>query len=252
MRARELFECTAAARPDGQRESHAMNVWGVLSVMWRRWYVFVPLLVAAVALALVVPKASAPSYSVQSVIMLQAPTAVSQTVPGTTPGSTQTITKNLNPLLGNSVGLTPDSQLEGTVIMSRAKAKELHDSGFDGSYVVTPSDKQATMTVVTTDKSAAAAQKANKKVVDMITKDIDARQGVAVNDPTQRVTVVPLTDPELTQVAGVSKYRAAAAIGLAGLLLALTISVLVDAAASSRRRRRVPRAHSVGTAVGIQ
>jgi hypothetical protein len=180
--------------------------------------------------------------------MLQAPTAVSEVIPGTS----KSVTKSLNPLLGNSVGLTPDSQLEGTVIMSRASARELAATGFQGSYTVTPAAQQATMTVVTTDTNAAAAQAANKKVVAMITRDIDARQGVAVDDPTQRVTVVPLTDPELSQIAATSKYRAAAAIGLAGLILTLTISVLVDAGLSSRRRRRLPRGRAVGSAVGIQ
>ena len=223
----------------GERESRQMNLWGVLNVARRRWFIFFPLLVVVAAAALIVPKDSKPTYTVESIVLIQAPTFEHQQQPG----STNVITRAVNPLLTGDGGLAPTANLLGKIINSGTTAGLVADSGFTGSYVVISTDRQPFLTIGSTSTDKAAATAANHKVFDLIRAEIDRRQAATINDPTQTVTLGYVTKDEL-RVGQTSKLRVVAVLLIAGILVALNITVVFDAIMTSRSRRRAPRTRS--------
>ena len=216
-----------------------MNVWGVLSVVWRRWFIFVPLFAVAVAVAVIIPKDSKPAYTIESIVLVQAPTSEHQQQPG----STNVVTRPVNPLLTGDGGLAPAANLLAKVMNAGTTYGVVADTGYTGSYVVISTDRQPFLTIDTTSTDKAAAVAANHKLFDLIRAEIDKRQAATINDPTQTVTLGYVTKDE-PRIGQTSKLRVAAVLFLAGLLIALTLTVAVDAILTSRRRRRTPRARS--------
>jgi hypothetical protein len=215
--------------------------------MWRRWYVFVPLLAIAAATGVIVPKDSQPSYTIESIVLMQYPT---QEV-FTEPGSTVPVHRTLNPLLVNNGGLAPAASLLATVMSASSTAGTVSTT-FPGSYSVVATDKQPLLTIDTTSGDKAAAKTANHTVFDLMVAQINKQQSATISDPTQKVTLGYVTQDELS-VAKTSKYRAMAVLLVAGILVALTLTVLFDAAVSRRGRRRAPRGTRTATAseVGV-
>ena len=216
-----------------------MNVWAMFSVMWRRWYIFLPLVAASVAVALLIPKASPPAFTVESTVMVQAPTAQLEQVPG----STTVTTVPVNPLLVGSANLAPVAGLLARVMNSSASATALRDINFDGTYtVVAPDLRQSLLTIDTVSDNRSAAVAANHKLYEMLATEIDRRQSSVINKPTEKVTVAYVVNDEI-RVGITSKLRAAAVLLLAGVLITLAVTVFADSMLSRRSRRSGVRRH---------
>ena len=225
-----------------------MNLWAVLRVTWRRWYVFLPLLALTLAAAVTIPKTSAPTYTVQSTVLVQPPLQSHDTDPATG----KTTTRTLNPLTLNRGDMTPVAQSLERIMATPHVAQALVDSHFDGGFsVAQTSNNEPVLRVLSTDKDESAALKASQKLFDVMTAELDQRQKPFLDDPTQRITLAFITQPEVTDIARVSKWRIGAAIIAAGLLFALLISVLADAALQGRSRRRPGRATVVAPEVKV-
>ncbi|MCU1679113.1 MAG: hypothetical protein JWM93_3871 [Frankiales bacterium] len=210
-----------------------MNVWGVFKVAVRRWYVFVPLLAITVALAMKLPKDSAPSYTVQQTLTVLHPDAHLVTDPLT--GKPKQVDDN--PLLVDNGAMFPIASLLGQVMATKSSHRAIADAGYAEPFTVASGDREPTLTIDTTGKDEASATATNNAVADQIRKELDSRQKDYLDDRTRRVNIAVLTPPEVIEVAKVSKSRGALMIGLAGLIVALLVTLFVEAIFGRRPRK---------------
>jgi len=198
---------------------------------------------ASLHAAVTIPKDSPPAYTVESVVLLQGPTSQLEQKPGTN----TIVTAPVNPLRVNNTGLAPAASLLARVLSAGDSARNVAQSGFHGSYSVVATDREPLITIDTVSGDRAAAAAANDKIFAMMSAEIDRRQAATINEPTEKVTLGYVIQDE-PRVAQTSKWRAAAVLFLAGLLVTFVITVTIDALLLSRRRRRAPRARTATVA----
>jgi uncharacterized iron-regulated membrane protein len=225
-----------------------MNIWGVLKIIGRRFYIVVPIFAAGCVLAYTHGKQVAPSYRAQAYVTLQGPTAANQAIAGL-PGQTQQV--QLNPLLNSDDGLlAPES---ARLILAEASNKARQDAvaaGVDPGYsIIQPSGKSAVMIVESNTPNQRLSLATVQFGINHLTVDLNAEQQGFLSNPTQRVTLQTVIPPETTGVATAGKRKVEIVIGSAGAIVAILLALLVEALAIALRKRRPSRRHEAPQAL---
>lgn len=211
-----------------------MDLWDVGRIVIKRWYVSVPVLVGALVLAVLMSGRIDPEYSTEASILLVAqgtpPPADLETLePGDTvpPG---------NALLNLPSSLATVAQATSLAVSSDQSRTEVADAGLEPTYEVTAEARSPLLYVRVTSRDSEVAIQTMDHVVGLIERDLDARQDQvdAPEDGRIGVELLARSDQAVADQGGRSRVRLAV-VGL-GVLAAVALAVLFDAAVGRRRR----------------
>ncbi|MGH8890462.1 MAG: hypothetical protein ACRDV3_12015, partial [Acidothermaceae bacterium] len=204
-----------------------MNVWGVLRIVARRWYVAGPVLIAACVLAYMQGKKVQPVYTAQAYATLQGPTVVTQTVPGTN-GETKSV--QVNPLLGGGGGTVPAGVTTQLLLVESGGPARVDavKAGVSPAYTLTTQPKSSVMVIACATKSAKLSLASVQFGIDHLQKTLNASQQAFLNQPTERVTLQTLIPPEIISTK-VSKRRIELVVAGLGALAAILLALLLEA-----------------------
>lgn len=200
-----------------------MYFWDSVLVVLRRWYVVVPTLAIALALAVGATKLVPAAYEASGTVVFIAP-----------PGGENTT----NPLF-DSLGLAGTADVVSQIVGSVPGREALKDSGVTGSFTLTRlADSQAPALVVTVKGgSATVVMSTLQAVIHKVQAELATQQSLAgVKGRVIQANTVTV-DRTATPVHG-NRMRAAVAVGGLGCVLAISSAFLTESAVLRRRQRQ--------------
>lgn len=208
-----------------------MDIWTVLKACARRWYVFLPILGAALWIGNARVEAMPPVYYAESSAALTGPALV----PGDTPG--EIIEVNPFQTMGGSLNTT--TQIMVTVMDSIPKREAFFDEGVTLDYEVSRDDAVIYFYVEGDDPTSVAETSA--RLVELLDVEVATLQSKPVEAPESRIRAVPLALPLVAERDTGAGLQLLAVIGILGLLGAAGAAVVVDGIARQRARRAEAR-----------
>lgn len=204
-----------------------MNLGQTIRLLLRNWFVFVPVLILALGSAAWAYASTPPQFEVhESVLFLPPALPATATVPGTNPYLT----------FGTSISIT--AHVFSQLLTSDDVKNRLARRGASGLYTALPSvDGTPVLQLTATDPSADLARRTLAGLEAFIIDDLEARQRASGAPVTTWIRATVVTDPQPPQRSRADGLRTGAAVGTAGLLLALTAPFAVEVLAARRRTR---------------
>jgi hypothetical protein len=201
-----------------------MDIWTLLGTAARRWYVALPILLAALLIGFVTSRNLEPAYTATSTAVLAGPQLVYED------GEPVAVNPFLN--LGGSLGNTTQAMV--VLMDSETKRLEHAARGIVEDYEVDRTDAVIFFDV-TGDDPAAVVFTANE-LVTILDEEIATLQADPPSAPEQRIRAVAITAPTQATADTGARLQLIAVAGVVGLLLALAAAALVDGVARSRNR----------------
>ena len=195
-------------------------------VVIRRWYVVLPALLVTLLIEMFVASSVAPSYKVESSLLLLPPVGVAQTNTTTT-----TVT--------NPFAALPLSSVTGVLsqkLLAPETSQAVADAGLTGKYTAVPRiDNTPVIDLTAEGKTADAARQEADLIETLAGKQLADWQSTSVkaNRVTMRVLIAP---GPATPVLG-SKIRAIVVVVALGGAASIYLAFLVEAFLDRRRRR---------------
>lgn len=201
-----------------------MKFSDTLRKLWRRWYIVLPGVIVAAALAVGAWYSIPPGYE-RSATQLLIPGAAS-------------MPEGANPYLFLG-GLAPAADVLVRAVGSENVLNEMVAEHPDTKIAITRDTTTAgpVMLIVVTAPSDAAAQEVLDLLVTRtatVLEDLQTTEKIASNN---RVTVLPITVDTKSVLQQRTRMVGAAGAGVAGVVLTLLLAGLVDGFSSKRRRR---------------
>ena len=219
---------TAAARLQRTRNRGVPVYWvDWLRVVIRRWYVVLPALLVTLLIEMFVAGSVAPSYKVESSLLLLPPVGVSTADAAKTTSAT------------NPFAALPLSSVAGVLaqkMLAPETSQKIADAGMVGKYTVVPRiDNTPVIDITAEGKTADAARAEANLVGTMAAQQLTSWQTASVqaNRVTMRVLIAP---GPATPVLG-SKIRAIVVVVALGGAASLYLAFLVEAFVERRRQR---------------
>jgi hypothetical protein len=205
-----------------------MDFWDLTKVVIRRWYISVPLVALTAALCVLTWKTARPDYNATSYVQLTPPTQ--------DPTKTATEAQQIvNPWM--TLGITSLSNSAKLVTLDSTFLKSLKDGGYSENVSMEEGFPNPTVTIYIVGNSEQQVRKTTDLVMsryEAAVQQLQVDQGVR---PSSMIKTFELGDgPNIEESRGKVK-RAALAVGAVGLLLAVGLTMWVDAAARRRKRR---------------
>jgi len=203
-----------------------VDLWELLRVIGRRWFVFLPLAALAVAASLTLSGRVDPEYSASGSIML-----VGRLVTTDVPTEPQVV----NPYGGSLPTTAQMLQLS----MSGVSAKRaLADAGLSTNYQVSVQARSPFMFVQATAASPGVAIETVNHVISLTERELVVRQDAAGAPENGRVGVEVIASAETAQSDAGGQKRTKLLVAGLGLAFAAAAAVLVEGATAARRQRR--------------
>lgn len=204
-----------------------MNFVDTLRGLWRRWYIVLPGVLIAAALAFGTWSAIPPGYERSSTQLL---------IPGEA-----SMPEGANPYLFLG-GLAPAADVLVRAVGAENVVNDVtaQQSGVQIEITRDTSTAGPVIVIVVTAATDAAAEEVLGLLVDRtesVLTELQETENIAVQN---RVSVLPITIDSQSILQQRTRYIASGAVGLAGLALTLIIAGLVDGY-SQQRKRRVER-----------
>jgi len=203
-----------------------------MSILWRRWYLFVPALLLALLITAGVFVSVKPTYSAETVLLLEAPNPPALAVKGVV----------LSPY-DNYGGLNTVAAIVSSAESSQARAAILGTEGVPATaYTVTPDPSGNTpeLQVTATSTSPVVALQWDRIVAKDVRAYMHQFQLNSNATPSTFVTTNPVATPVKALKSDKSRIRVGVAVGVVTVLLALSLTLIFDSIMvqrSSRRRR---------------
>lgn len=211
-----------------------MDLLDLLKLMVRRWYVTAPVLLGALAAALVVGGAMPPEYKTTSAVLMVPPTVAP--VPGgdrdRAPG---------NPWL--RVGEAPMAQAVQIALSSHEFRQKVAAQGGDPSYEMKVLNRSAILTVDVTTDSEAKSLATVTAVNQLIRDEVEARQAGYPGRPGEQITTEVLDSGLNITNSRSSILRVQIVTVALGFLIAAVLAALVDVISRLITRRRGTERH---------
>lgn len=206
-----------------------MNVAQAFRVLVRHWLLLVLGLALTAGVSVLGYRATPAQYQVhESVLFLPPALPATATVPGTNPFLT----------FGTSINIT--SRVFAQLLTSQDVTSQLSSGGASAQYTVTPSvDGTPVLQISASDRSQLVATRTLRGLDAYITQELAARQSASGAPASTWIRASVVTDPQPPSRSRSGALRAAAALGLAGLLLALALPFAVEALVGTWQRRRL-------------
>ncbi|MGH3738774.1 MAG: Wzz/FepE/Etk N-terminal domain-containing protein [Micromonosporaceae bacterium] len=208
-------------------------MWDIAKVMWRRWYVVVPLLLAVLAATLGASAFIKPEYTSAASVLL-VPPADRPEAPK--PG------EKANPWL--DVGPVAMAQAVSIAVQSKASRDKVAAEGIEAAYEVGVLPRSSIVLIEVSGASQQQVRSAATRVIGLITDEVASRQAAYKPKPGHQITAQVLDPGDNLVTSNTGLRRGQAMIMFAGLLLTAGFAVVIDALLRQRRRPEP----SVGTA----
>lgn len=206
-------------------------MWDIAKVMWRRWYVVVPLLLVVLGTTLSAGAFITPEYTSTASVLL-VPPADRPEAPK--PG------EKANPWL--DVGPVAMAEAVSIAVQNKSSRDTVAAEGGDALYEVGVLPRSSIVLVEVSASSPERVRATASRVITLIEDEVARRQAPYKPKPTHQITTQVL-DPGDNLVASLTGLRRGQAMILfAGMLLTAGLAVAVDAAL--RRPRREDSAES--------
>ncbi len=224
-----------------------MDIWELLRITIRRWYVFVPLAVLAAVGSAVVARTVAVEYTNDASMLLvnpepaailedEVPSDAVEPYPYASESSSEDEPSG-NRWLSFSGSLNTAAQALQLSATSQEMRDELEAEGLSPIYSVTPDRKNPILVLQTSSADPAVSQATLDRLIELISDDLDARQAAAGAPESTKIRAEVLArdrSPERATGARVRVQLLALALGLA---LAAATSVAVDQLLRRRQAR---------------
>jgi capsular polysaccharide biosynthesis protein len=202
-----------------------MNLADTLRGLWRRWYIVVPGVLLAAALAVSVWVMIPPGHERSSTQLL---------IPGA-----QSMPEGANPYLFLG-GLSPAADVIVRAVGSENATNAIIED-YPGAEIEITRDTTTSGPVILITVTAAsdtAAEEVLALLVERTATVLDELQATEEIAESNRVTLLPITVDSQSVLDQRVRFIAVAAAGLAGVALTLFIAALVDGLSMQRKRRR--------------
>ena len=205
-----------------------MDVWGAIVVLFRRFYLTIPLAAITLFGAYAMTRNVAPEYHASATMILIGPTAPQPARDAPPPP--------VNPFvqLGTATVAT-------TMVINASNAQseqQIQAAGGSTDYKVTTAARSPIINIATTSKDAQQALSTAGQLVTLVQQNLAGRQRPYTGDPRQQITAQVLASPQLAGPDTTSRTRAEAiAIGSA-VVVTILLVLLIDGLVAGARRRR--------------
>lgn len=203
-----------------------MDLWDLTRVLFRRWYLTLPLIVATVAAAVWIVQVRGPDYEATGHVAVLPPTVQRFAAPGET-------TVRVSPWTQQALAQAARIRLEGG---------RLHDTlareGYAGEWTVEVTGEVPVLSLVVIAPSAQSALATLHRLQDEIDREVRSLQESYGVPPEERIQSVRYEAGESVSTSASSLRRAVVAAVAAGLVLTVAVVVSLDGLFRRRRRRR--------------
>jgi len=205
-----------------------VDVWGAILVLARRFYITVPLLALAVGGAYMYTRGIAPEYHSTASIVLIGPTAPTD----------KAAPPPVNPYvtLGTATVAT-------TIQLDTASAQTLSQiaaAGNSTNFTVSGVSRTSIVTIEATAKTPHQATSTANQLVSIIKADLATRQKPYAPNPADQITVQVLSPAQVATADTTSRTKSEAIMIGVALVIAILLTLVIDAILNSRQRRRTP------------
>jgi hypothetical protein len=218
-----------------------VDFWDLTKLLFRRWYVAVPLLVISVVAAGWTRTSVEPDYISTSYVQLIPPTAA------TTAPDPDAPTTPRNPWL--ELGLGSLSRAAALTVQDQAVLKQLAAAGYSENVAITLDNQQPIMTIEVIGESETQATETTEEVVRRLEASVVGLQADYGASEESFITTRRLDRGDNIQEANSKVNRAMIAVAGVGVLLSAALTIAVDGLLR-RRRPRPSDAVPAGTGTG--
>ncbi|MFY1687612.1 hypothetical protein [Plantactinospora sp. WMMB782] len=207
-----------------------MDLLDLLKLMFRRWYVSVPIVVVTLGAALAFGLAIQPEYKTEVAILLVPPTTSAAPEPDAAP-------RPGNPWL--RIGENAMAQAVQISTSAHDARTRIAAAGGDPDYEVGLVTRSSILTIAVTASSEESARKTVEAVTQLVHDEVAGQQAPYRPNPGEQITTEVL-DPGLNILPSRSNVLRAQVVILAiGILLAAVAAVVHDAVARRRANARL-------------
>lgn len=206
-----------------------MDFWDLTKLLFRRWYVAVPMLVLSAVAALWTASNVKPDYIATAYVQLVPPV-----LPPTSPGASPT--RPDNPWL--DLGIATIGNAAIITVQDQTVIEELEATGYSGSFTVSMSQQSPLIQFEIVGKSESQARATAEQLAsrfDQSVADLQKAYGVS---PTESITTRRLDLGTNIKQSDSKVKRALVAIAGTGVLLTAALTIGLDALLRTRARRR--------------
>ncbi len=206
-----------------------MDIWDLTKLVFRRWYVFLPLLVATVALVLTAGVSVKPDYSASGHVQL---------IPATESASAAREAGRVpNPwgdlgfaALGTAVNLK--------VSQDEKLMKELVAAGLTDSFSITMAWNVSYFSIEAVGKTPEQASGTVQRIMKTVSDEVAAQQAQFDVAPNDMITTLALDRGDKVEAVTSTRTRVLVVVAGVGLMVSVAGSIVVDALLRRRQRRR--------------
>lgn len=194
-----------------------VDVWGLTQAALRRWYVFIPLVLASMAVAFAVASRDQAVYEAGGAVILVAPAQ--------------------DPTTPNLYASSAAVQVLGLTAMSSAARASIVEDGLSEDYEISFTRQSPVMTIDVVADSPKVALSTAEGIVDFLETTLDRSQEELDIRKRNRSTLLIVDAPDTVNPVEGGARRVAAMLGGLGIVVALAMAVLLDAALARRKSR---------------
>jgi hypothetical protein len=224
-----------------------MDIWQILRITIRRWYVAAPILVLGVVASYAAADRVAIQYSSGASVLLVSPEAL------VTPGSEAPVSESPDTTL-----VPPDSALEGTgnpwlsftgslntaaqaiqlSVLSQETARTIDSEGLSPDYEITTDRRSPIILIEVTSGDPDLTQETLERLVTLVEDDLTRRQVAAGAPESRRIHAEILSMDDTPERAVAARLRVRLGVLALGVVAAVLGAVAFDSIARLSRRRR--------------
>ena len=206
-----------------------MDFWDLTTLLFRRWYAALPLLVATAVASFATLQNVTPNYIANAYVQLIPPTVVEKT--DQTAGTTQ----HINPWM--DLGLAALGNAATISLKDESVLTSLTAAGYSENFTMTPNSANLMVTFEVTGTSATQAAKTADQLVKLFVQSVVDLQTAYGVQQTNLITTRRLDLGNNLTESNSNVKRAVVAVGVAGILLTLAFTIGLDAMVRRRSRR---------------
>jgi hypothetical protein len=210
-----------------------LDFWDLTRLLWRRWYVSVPMLMIAIGATVYAEQTIKPDYVVTSYVQLIPPTAVEvdKDDPKAKP-------QPRNPWF--DLGLGSLSKAAIITVQDQTVLDQLEASGHSINFTATFDTQMPVVTFEVIGDTESQATDSTEAIVDKFAASVNSLQNAYGVTGSNSITTRRLDRGDNVKESTSKVKRALVAIGGAGILLSVGVTVAVDAWLRRRSRRKSP------------
>ncbi|MGH3716723.1 MAG: hypothetical protein ACRDT4_25180 [Micromonosporaceae bacterium] len=203
-----------------------MDMWDIVRVMWRRWYVVVPLLLVVMGTTLSAGAFIHPEYTSTASVLLVPPADRPESLK---PG------EKGNPWL--DVGPVAMAEAVSIAVQSKSSRDTVAADGVEALYEVGVLPRSSIVLIEVSATSPQQARAGATRVIALIEDEVDRRQAPYQPKPTHQISTQVLDPGDNVVASQTGLRRGQAMILFAGMLLTAGLAIAVDAVLRRQRPR---------------